>query len=65
MEFSRCDMLQAGTIGPDLLRAIRDVAFVGMQGTQVSESEAQCAIISISIRKTVSRTECISLHNHH
>lgn len=37
VEFSQCDVLQAGTIGPDLLRAIRDVSFIGMQGTQVSE----------------------------
>lgn len=37
VEFSQCDVLQAGTIGPDLLRAIREVSFIGMQGTQVSD----------------------------
>lgn len=36
VEFSQCDVLQTGTWGPDLLRAIREVSFTGMQGTQVS-----------------------------
>lgn len=35
VEFSQCDVLQTGTWGPDLLRAIREVSFTGMQGTQV------------------------------
>lgn len=35
LEFSQCDALQPGPAGPDLLRAIRDVNFIGMQGTQV------------------------------
>lgn len=34
-EFSKCDVLQSATMGPDLLRAIREISFIGMQGTQV------------------------------
>lgn len=45
VDFSQCDVLQAGTIGPDLLRAIREVDFIGMQGTQVSDLQAQCVTI--------------------
>lgn len=34
-EFSQCDALQPGPVGADLLQAIREVSFIGMQGTQV------------------------------
>lgn len=35
IEFGKCSVMQAGTMGPDLLRAIREISFTGMQGTQV------------------------------
>lgn len=36
IDFSQCDALESGPAGADLLRAIRDLNFIGMQGTQVS-----------------------------
>lgn len=33
--FNQCDALQPAPTGAELLRAIRDVSFVGMQETQV------------------------------
>lgn len=35
VEFNQCDALQPAPTGAELLRAIRDVSFVGMQETQV------------------------------
>lgn len=35
MDFKQCDALLPAPFGADLLRSIRDVSFVGMQGTQV------------------------------
>lgn len=35
MDFRQCDELLPAPFGADLLRSIRDVSFVGMQGTQV------------------------------
>lgn len=36
IEFRQCDQLHPSPLGAELLRAIRDVSFVGMQGTQVN-----------------------------
>lgn len=38
-EFSQCESFHSNMVGADLLRAIRDVSFIGMQGTQVRISK--------------------------
>lgn len=38
-EFSQCESFHSNSVGADLLRAIRDVSFIGMQGTQVRISK--------------------------
>lgn len=42
MDFKQCDALLPAPFGADLLRSIRDVSFVGMQGTQVISDINQC-----------------------
>lgn len=42
MDFKQCDALLPAPFGADLLRSIRDVSFVGMQGTQVMSNGNHC-----------------------
>lgn len=39
VDFKQCDALMPAPFGADLLRSIRDVSFVGLQGTQVMSNE--------------------------
>lgn len=41
VDYTQCDALSSGPAGVDLLRSIRDVSFIGMQGTQVRISANQ------------------------
>lgn len=56
MDFKQCDALLPAPFGADLLRSIRDVSFVGMQGTQVMSKQHQQQISAMVVYHTYTHT---------